>query len=70
MVIERAESALAVKQVKMALQAEKTFEMDPRMPDDVMKICKDEIQRMAQASSDTPLKSIYIGKSDLCVPTR
>uniref|UniRef100_A0A915B222 PDZ domain-containing protein n=1 Tax=Parascaris univalens TaxID=6257 RepID=A0A915B222_PARUN len=57
-VIERAESEAAIRQVRMALLAEKTQQIDPRMPDDVIDICRAEIEHMSRGSDVHP-ESIY-----------
>uniref|UniRef100_A0A9J2P1T3 PDZ domain-containing protein n=1 Tax=Ascaris lumbricoides TaxID=6252 RepID=A0A9J2P1T3_ASCLU len=57
-VIERAESEAAIRQVRMALLAEKTQQIDPRMPDDVIDICRAEIERMSQGN-EVPPAPIY-----------
>lgn len=42
----------------MALLAEKTQQIDPRMPDDVIDICRAEIERMSQGN-EVPPAPIY-----------
>ncbi|VDK49522.1 unnamed protein product [Anisakis simplex] len=57
-VIERADSPRAIQQVKVALAAEKTRDIDPRMPDDVIDLCKTELNRMSLQKTFHPI-SIY-----------
>uniref|UniRef100_A0A0M3I1F3 PDZ domain-containing protein n=1 Tax=Ascaris lumbricoides TaxID=6252 RepID=A0A0M3I1F3_ASCLU len=62
-VIERAQSAAAIGRVRQALLAEKTRDKDPRMPDDTIQICRDEVKRI-QSAPDPLLTSIYIDHSN------
>lgn len=61
--IERAQSAAAIGRVRQALLAEKTRDKDPRMPDDTIQICRDEVKRI-QSAPDPLLTSIYIDHSN------
>ncbi|VDM24549.1 unnamed protein product [Toxocara canis] len=58
-VIERAQSATAIGRVRQALLAEKTRDKDPRMPDDAVQICRDEVKRR-RCEPEPSLTSIYV----------
>ncbi|VDM47598.1 unnamed protein product [Toxocara canis] len=62
-VIERAQSATAIGRVRQALLAEKTREKDPRMPDDAVQICRDEVKRR-RCEPEPSLTSIYVDNTN------
>lgn len=44
--MERAEGPVAFRQVRVALYTQRSREMDPRMPNDVIDICRAEVTRL------------------------
>lgn len=59
--IERPISIMAKRRTKCALKTEKSLEMDPRLPEDVMTICNDAL-KVPIPSSPVPSKSILKDK--------
>jgi len=57
-VIERAVSQAAIGRVKQVLRTHKQPDIDPRMADDVVEICKQELARMKYDNPDDDLSSI------------
>uniref|UniRef100_A0A7E4UP55 PDZ domain-containing protein n=1 Tax=Panagrellus redivivus TaxID=6233 RepID=A0A7E4UP55_PANRE len=61
--IERAKSSSGVRQVKLALGTEKTVEINPRMGEDILDLCNEQIRHMrGRSEEDESHRSIYRGK--------
>uniref|UniRef100_A0AC35FBX1 PDZ domain-containing protein n=1 Tax=Panagrolaimus sp. PS1159 TaxID=55785 RepID=A0AC35FBX1_9BILA len=59
LIIERAKTADGLRNVKLALRIEKTFEINPRMNEDITNICEQQITFMKNYPELKPGRMIY-----------
>ncbi|KAI6179926.1 hypothetical protein M3Y98_00663900 [Aphelenchoides besseyi] len=62
LVIERPESTTGIRRVRHALVTEREFEINPRLADDVLEICKNQKTHMKKNPDEEPKEGIYNAK--------
>ncbi|KAI6231021.1 hypothetical protein M3Y95_00337600 [Aphelenchoides besseyi] len=59
LIIERPETTTGIRRVRHALTTERQFEINPRLADDVVEICKNQRTRMNKNPDEEPKEGIY-----------